>query len=142
RTPCAPSATSVTAAPSVRIENMMSASRAAAAGVSARRMPCATSASALLLVRFQPTTSWPAAINRGTINDPMAPRPANPSFIPASSLSLCFNCFADGACRAAHNQIHGKDDMSRLRLRSLDEIDDQLRGLETRLVMLNAHRGQ
>ena len=57
---------------------------ATARGVSAQRMPAAISGSALSLLRFQPVTVCPAAISRGTMTAPMAPRPTNPMFIHAS----------------------------------------------------------
>src|SRR5262249_7659458 len=53
----------------------------AARGVSAIRMPQRASASALARSRFQPVTACPAAISRGTMPAPMAPRPMNPIFM-------------------------------------------------------------
>jgi len=49
-------------------------------GLAAKRMPSAMSPRALSRDRFQPVTVCPAAINRGAINAPMAPRPTNPMF--------------------------------------------------------------
>src|SRR3954466_5626304 len=79
--PSAPSATDLTAAASVTIENTMSAAAAAARGVGAKRIPALISGSALSLLRFQPVTVWPAAMSLGTMPAPMAPSPTNPMFI-------------------------------------------------------------
>ena len=79
--PSAPSATDLTAAASVTIENTRSAAAAAARGVAAKRMPAWISGSALSLLRFQPVTAWPAAMSRGTMPAPMAPSPTKPMSI-------------------------------------------------------------
>ena len=60
------------------MEMTISEAAATARGVSAERMPCSTSSTALARVRFQPVTLCPAAISRGTISLPMAPRPIKP----------------------------------------------------------------
>ena len=78
--PSGPSATAFTAAESVTIENTISDAAATARGVSAHFMPAAISGSALSRDLFQPVTVCPAAISRGTISSPMAPRPTNPMF--------------------------------------------------------------
>src|SRR6266511_1747940 len=79
--PSGPSATSLTAAASVTIENTISDALAAARGVSAKRMPALINACAFSRDRFQPVTVCPAAIRRGTIPAPMAPSPMNPMFM-------------------------------------------------------------
>jgi hypothetical protein len=90
-TPSGPSATARTAAASVTMENTISDCSATARGVSPNRMPASISACALSRERFQPVTRCPAAIRRGTISVPMAPRPINPmsnSAPPIPSLRL------------------------------------------------------
>src|SRR5262245_16195689 len=81
RMPSGPSATARTAALSVTIESTISDFSAAARGVSAHAMPAAIRAEAFSRERFQPVTLCPAAIRRGTISAPMAPRPMKPTFI-------------------------------------------------------------
>ena len=85
--PSGPSATALTAAESVTIENTISEASATARGVAANAMPAAISGSALSRERFQPVTVCPAAISRGTISAPMAPRPTNPMFTMKSHLA-------------------------------------------------------
>ena len=53
------------------------------AGIVPRLMPAATNGSAFFLLRFQPVTAWPAAMSRGTMPAPMAPRPTKPMFMPS-----------------------------------------------------------
>src|SRR2546430_300908 len=79
--PSSPSAIAFTAAASVTIENTTSEPAATARGVSARRIPRAMRGSAFCLLRFQPITAWPAAMSRGTMPAPMAPRPTKPMFM-------------------------------------------------------------
>src|SRR6516162_6483971 len=81
--PSPPSATARTAAASVTIENTTSEAAATARGVGASRMPAAINDSAFCLLRFQPVTAWPAAMSRGTMPAPMAPRPTKPMFMPS-----------------------------------------------------------
>ncbi len=78
--PSLPSATDFTAAESVTMEKTISDFSATARGVSAQRMPAVISGTALSRDRFQPVTECPAAIRRGTMSCPMAPRPTKPSF--------------------------------------------------------------
>src|SRR5512139_3503505 len=77
--PSLPRATARTAFESVTMENTISDRSATARGVSAQRMPDLISASALSRDLFQPVTSCPAAMRRGTISCPMAPSPTKPS---------------------------------------------------------------
>ena len=87
RMPSWPEATSSTAAVSVTIDSTTSASAATAAGVSARRMPIATSGSALAGERFQPVTVKPASSRRSTTALPIEPSPTKPTevaFVPCS----------------------------------------------------------
>src|SRR5262245_65402451 len=86
--PSGPRATARTAAASVTIENTISDCSATARGVAANFMPAVISGCAFSRERFQPVTACPAAISRGTISAPIAPRPTNPIFtMPASLLS-------------------------------------------------------
>src|SRR5262245_6703779 len=77
--PSVPRAIARTASESVTMENMISDRSATARGVSAQRMPDLISALALSQDRFQPVTSCPAAMRRGTISCPIAPSPTKPS---------------------------------------------------------------
>ena len=74
--PSGPSATALTAAELVTIENTISEASATAFGEPAQCMPPAISGSALSRERFQPVTLCPAAISRGTMSWPIAPSPA------------------------------------------------------------------
>src|SRR5262249_29545609 len=83
--PSPPSATALTAAASVTIENTTSAPAAAARGVGAKRIPAAMSGSAFALLRVQPVTEWPAAMSRGAMPAPIAPSPTKPMSMPLTS---------------------------------------------------------
>ncbi len=78
--PSGPSATLFTALASVTQVNTISDWVATARGVSAKAMPAAISSFAFSRERFQPVTLCPAAMSRGTISVPIAPRPTNPIF--------------------------------------------------------------
>src|SRR4029078_1340604 len=77
--PSLPRAIARTAFKWVTMENMISDRSATARGVSAQRMPDLISALALSRDRFQPVTSCPAAMRRGTISCHIAPSPMKPS---------------------------------------------------------------
>ena len=106
--PSGPSATALTAAESVTMENTISE----ACGHRARRarpnaMPAAISGSALSRDRFQPVTVCPAAISRGTISSPMAPRPTNPMIHVPSPRTSCPACPGIQLCSIA--DVDGRD---------------------------------
>src|SRR4029079_18564158 len=106
-TPSFPSATARTAAPSVTIENTISDFSATARGVSAHDIPAEISGAALSRDLFQPVTLCPAAIRRGTISAPIAPRPMNPT-CNAISLPKLLR-------RAANDDLDRQHDMPRRR---------------------------
>src|ERR1044071_9719290 len=133
-TPSGPSATARTAAPSVTIENTISDFSAAARGVSAQAMPAAISGAALSRERFQPVTLCPAAIRRGTICAPMAPRPMNPTCNAISLPKL--------PRRAAHDDLDRQNDMPRWRALPAHHLHQQLGAFKPALLVLHPDRGE
>src|SRR5918994_1376391 len=78
-TPSGPSAVASIAAVFVSIVNSTSTYSSSSRGVSAHPMPASRSGCAFSLVRFQPTTVWPASSRRCAMPAPMAPSPAKPT---------------------------------------------------------------
>src|ERR1051325_5596010 len=134
RMPSFPSATARTAAPWVTIENTISGFSATARGVSAQAMPTAISGAALSRERFQPVTLCPAAIRRGTISAPIAPRPMNPT-CNAISLPKLLR-------RAANDDLDRQHDVPRRRALPAHHLHQQFGAFKPTFLMLNPDRGE